>query len=167
MTNESTTWPRQDSPVTLTMWPAAWSNSIRQLPLNCLSWFWFDTGLHRAHWGLDLIPFEETFAQQVWGWEQVSRGASEQIRSWAVGSTRCMWVARAQHNKCPFDPRAKVYPLTPQRDPERWRPRTLGQRGELQKRWGRAEASSGRGRSEREVTLRIALRHGLHIHQHT
>lgn len=82
----------------------------------------------------------------------------------------CGWLGPSTPT-CPLDPRAKEYPLTlrllHQCSPERWRPRTLGQRGELQKRLGGAEASSGQGRSEREVTLRTKLCHGLHTHMHT
>lgn len=83
-----------------------------------------------------------------------------------------MWVAWAQHPNLPLRPKGEsVSPDSAAAAPERTREMEAPDPGPDRRSYGKcgveAEASSGQGRSEREVTLRNSLCHGLHTYMHT
>lgn len=74
----------------------------------------------------------------------------------------------------PFDPRAKAYPPPPslqlmhQCAPERWRPQTLGQRAELQKKVGQNGGLQQSGKiREGGCSEDHDLPWAAHTHKHT
>ena len=127
-----------------------------------------NTGLQSTHWGLSLISLGAKPCTGGLGLRTGFMWGKQADEQWGLCDA-CGWLWPSTPT-CPTDPRAKVYPLSLQLlrpcAPERWRLRTLGQRGEMQKSWGGAEASSGQRRSEREVTLRTTLCHRLRTHTH-